>query len=384
MAKNKIKIAYIIDTFCSDTCGTEKQLIGLIERLNKDLIAPYLICLSESPWMKEHQLPCEVYILDYNGFFKPGFIGVIYRLLYLLKQEQFHIIQTFFEDSIFIGFLAGILTSTKPILLSSRRDIGLGDMAPWYHRLYEIILPFISKRFDNIIANSQNVKEYVARREKTPLSNIKVIYNGLAMPEHSEAKPLIFNDVQADLWIGIVANLRAVKRIDIFLRALAHLKNICNDINFKAVVIGEGVEREYLQEISKDLNLTSTVYFVGSVNNVIAYIKNIDIGVICSDREGFSNAILEYMVCGLPVVATAVGGNPELVDDQNGFCIPPDDYVSIAKCLAKLAMSSELREKKGQKSLEKVKHNYSWDKIIKEWENYYISLLENKGMHHQM
>lgn len=380
MANSKIKIAYIIDTFFSDTCGTEKQLIGLIERLNKDLIEPYLICLRESPWMKEHQLPCDVYILDYNGFLKLGFIGVIYRLLYLLKQKRFHIIQTFFEDSIFIGFLARILTTTKPILLSSRRDIGLGDMAPWYHRLYKIILPFISKRFDNIIANSQNVKEYVARREKIPLSKIKVIYNGIAMPEHSEAKPVIFNDVQVDLWIGIVANLRAVKRIDIFLRALAHLENICAEIKFKAIVIGEGVEREYLQKISKDLNLLPTVHFIGSVKNVAAYIRHIDIGVLCSDREGFSNAILEYMFCGLPVVATDVGGNPELVDDLNGFCVPPGDYVSIAKCLVKLAMSFELREKKGQKSLEKVRNNYSWDKIIKEWENYYISLLETTGI----
>ena len=377
---SKIKIAYLIDTIYSETAGTEKQLIGIIERLDKDTFEPYLICLWSSPWMRKNKLPCEVFVLDYNGFIKLSFMRVMKRLIALLRRQRFNIVQTFFKDSIFIGYLGKLLSSTKPVLLSSRRDIGLGSEAPWYHALYRLALPVANKYFEGIVANGKNVRDYVAQREKVPLSKIMLIHNGIAIPSHVESKPSIFKDIRAELWIGITANLKPAKRIDVFLKALAHLKTICNTIDFKALILGEGAERERLQNIAKELDLLSTVHFIGEVTNVNAYLQGLDIGVLCSDREGFPNSILEYMACSLPVVATAVGGNTELVDHTNGFCVPPGNPVALAECLARLAVSSELRKEMGCKSLEKVRRYYSWDRIIREWESHYRWLLAKKKL----
>ena len=376
---SKIKIAYLIDTISSQKAGTEKQLMGIIKRIDRASFEPYLICLWRSPWMEQNKLPCKVFVLDYTGFIKLNFIGVIKRLLDLLKQEQFHIIQTFFEDSIFVGYLGKMLSREKPLLLSSRRDTGLGSDEPWYRSFYRVVLPVVNRGFDGIVANGDNVREYVARRERTSPDKIKVIHNGIALPDHIEQKPPIFRDTQAELWIGIVANLKPVKRIDVFLRAMARLRMISDKMDFKAVVVGEGPEAERLQKMAGELDLLSTVYFAGAVNNVIAYLQNLDIGVLCSDREGFSNSILEYMACGLPVVVTSVGGNPELVDNTNGFCVPSGDPEALAEAIGKLALHPDLRQKMGDRSLKKVRQNYTWDKITKQWEHYYWSLLEDEG-----
>jgi glycosyltransferase involved in cell wall biosynthesis len=300
------------------------------------------------------------------------------RFLGLLRQKRFHIIQTFFEDSIFVCYFGGLLSPTKPLLLSSRRDVGLGSDEPWYHALYRMALPVVNRHFDGILANGENVKEFVARREKILLSKINVIHNGVTIPEHAELKPLIFKQIHGDFWIGIVANLKPVKRIDVFLRAVAHLKSICKGINIQALILGDGSEKENLQNIAGELNILSNVHFMGTVKNITSYLQYLDAAVLCSDREGVPNSVLEYMACGLPVVTTAAGGTLELVDAINGFCVPRGDHIAIAECLAKLALSYELRKKMGSNSLEKVKLCYSWDSIIKKWESYYRSLLHER------
>ncbi len=380
MDRYKIKIAYLIDTIFSNTAGTEKQLLEIISRLDRNSFEPYLICLWSSHWMQANELPCEAFVIGYHGFIKLSFFGVIKRFLGLLQQKRFDIVQTFFQDSIFVGYLGKSLSSTPPVLISSRRDIGLGREEPWFHSLYKVVLPIVNRRLEGIVVNGNVIKEYVARKEKVAPEKINLIYNGVAISDNIEPEPPIFKEIHADLWIGIVANLKPVKRIDVFLKALAYLKNICNDIKIHAVILGGGSEKERLKKIASDFNLLSTVHFMGAVKNVTAYLQNVDIGVLCSDREGCSNAILEYMACGLPVVTTAVGGNPELVDHTNGFCVPPGNSESLGEALERLATSADLRKNMGAKSLEKVRNNYSWDRIIHEWESYYRSLIKKNNL----
>ena len=83
------------------------------------------------------------------------------------------------------------------------------------------------------------------------------------------------------------------------------------------------------------------------------------------------------MACGLPVVATSVGGNIELVDEENGICIPPGDHLALAAALRKLVEDEQLRIRLGAGSLQKIQHYFSWDKAMAELEGYYLTLLGN-------
>ncbi len=170
-----------------------------------------------------------MYSVDYHGFIKPDFPSLVHRFAKIITEKRIDIIQTFFEDSIFIGYLAGLFSKPHPILFSSRRDIGLGkNNQPWYHSLYKMILPYVNKKFSGIIANSKMVREYVALREKTPKGKIKVIYNGVIIPENTGKKPDVFQKYRADVWIGGVASLTPVKRHDLLLNAFARLKEKTN------------------------------------------------------------------------------------------------------------------------------------------------------------
>jgi len=371
--KLSIKIAYVIDTITSDKAGTEKQLLEIIRRLDRRIFEPCVIFLYSSPWIEQNDLPCERHVLGYEGLINLKLVGVIKKLKGLIEDKQIDIVQTFFLDSIFVGFLVAIVCKFHTIFLSSRRDMGLGEDDLWYHKLYKSFLPFVSRGFNGIVTNSSMVKEHVVKYEKVPKWKIKVIHNGITPPNEMYEVPELFKQTEAQLWIGIAANLKPVKRLDIFLKALALLKERCS-VNFHAVILGDGPEKASLRELSFNLGISELVHFAGSVNNVYAYLKHLDIGVLCSEREGLSNALMEYMACGLPIVATAVGGNVELIDEKNGMLVPSNDVEAITSALLMLIESPKLRKDLGSVSLTRIKENYNWDKIMEAWENYYHSI----------
>ncbi|MCI5119825.1 MAG: hypothetical protein D3908_01270, partial [Candidatus Electrothrix sp. AUS4] len=178
-----IRLAYLIDTISCDTSGTEKQLLEIIERIDKKRFIPHLVCLRESDWMREHSLPCPYTVLAYNGLLKMSLPRVVNKLRRVIVDQKIQLVQTFFEDSIFVAWLATGLGRRNVVLLSSRRDMGLGQgNHPWYHQLFGVLLPFVNKSFDGIVANSYQVREYVTKREKTPQKKIEVIYNGVSFP----------------------------------------------------------------------------------------------------------------------------------------------------------------------------------------------------------
>jgi glycosyltransferase involved in cell wall biosynthesis len=375
---DKIRIAYLIDTIERDTTGTEKQLLEVIRRLDRRRYEPRLVCLRESHWMRDNELPCDVNVLGYNGFLKKDIARVVGRLSRFIDAWNITVLQTFFVESIFIGYLSSFLTKHRPVMLASRRDMGLGN-EPSYHKYFNLLLPFVNRRFDGIVANGNKVMSHVMEKEHVRAGNIRVIYNGVAMPNGARSTPDIFRGTPGNtLWIGIAASLTPVKRIDVFLKAMELLMSRNGAARFKAVILGDGPEKERLRQLADRSGLGSCVHFQGSVKNVTDYLLNLDIAVLCSDKEGFSNAILESMACRLPIVATAVGGNTELVDEENGICIPPGDPEALANALETLAADRTLRDRMGAASFEKILTRYSWERSIGELEAYYEELVRSR------
>ena len=168
-------------------------------------------------------------------------LSVLRQLNKLIAEKEIQIIQTFFEDSIFVAWLATLFNKRNLVLLSSRRDMGLGKgNQPWYHQLFGMALPLVNKSFDGIVSNSQQVKEYVARREKTPHTRIEVIYNGVEFHQKTGEKPTVFINNTADVWVAIVASLTPVKRHDVLIKAIAILSKKLGQLKIKVLVLGEG------------------------------------------------------------------------------------------------------------------------------------------------
>jgi len=372
-----VRIAYLIDTISTDKAGTEKQLLEIIRRLDKARYDPCLIFLSTSQWIQQNTLPCRHFTLGYKGFFKPEILCSIGKLAAFIRKHDIHIVQTFFEDSIILGLLGCIFSNKNPILISSRRDMGLGIDDLWYHGYYRQALRFVNCLFNGIVTNNAMLREYVSRRERTALAKICVIPNGISLPDKCMETPAIFHEHEADLWVGIVANLKPVKRVDLFLRSLAFVKEH-TFAKVHAIVLGDGRQREELETLANDLGISPIIHFMGSKQNVYEYLVHIDIGVLCSDSEGLSNAILEYMACGLPVVATGVGGSTELVDSLNGIIVPPGDPDALGTALVTIINHPSLRKDMGNVSYQRVLERYNWDLVMRQWESYYHDMLKGR------
>jgi glycosyltransferase involved in cell wall biosynthesis len=377
---SKTKIAFLIDTIETDAAGTQRQLLETIRRLDKSRFCPELVCLRESEWMKDNPLPCDVSIIGFRGFMKPDCLRMFRRFGRLIDSKGFHIVQTFFEDSIFFAYFSSYLAKTRPKYISSRRDIGLGAAnRPWYHRLYGRILPMINRRFDYIVANSEIVKQYACRREKLSSEKVKVLYNGVEIPNGLvHPKPDIFDRYpESTIWICVAASLTAVKRHDLVVRAMSQISRRSPHLPIRLVFLGAGPEHNAIAGLAQELGVLDRIEFAGEVGNVAAYLQHCDIGVLCSDREGLSNAILEYMAQKLPVVATQTGGNSELVTDATGKCVAVGDAEAVANAIISLSQDPIQRRQLGLAGYQRVVQNFSWTSALENLQAFYDSVLRS-------
>jgi glycosyltransferase involved in cell wall biosynthesis len=364
---SKTKIAFVIDTIETDAAGTQRQLLETIRRLDKSRFHAELISLWESEWLKSNSLPCECNIIGFRGFMKSDCVRMFRKFGRLIDERGIRIIQTFFEDSIFFVYFGSYFAKTRPILISSRRDIGLGaGNRPWYHHLYRRFLPFVNKRYDCVIANSRLVKQHACQQEGLSLDKVKVIYNGVDIPNGTALeKPAVFrNCPDATIWVAIAASLTPVKRHDLLVQAISLIERQSNLPSFRVLLLGEGPEERNIKALAQQLGVLHKMEFVGAVKNVGAYLQHCDIGVLCSDREGLSNSILEYMSHKLPVVATDTGGNSELVSNETGRCVPVGDAQATAEALVSLMDDPTKRIRLGLAGYRRVSEEFTWDRAM--------------------
>jgi glycosyltransferase involved in cell wall biosynthesis len=174
--------------------------------------------------------------------------------------------------------------------------------------------------------------------------------------------------------IAAAGTLKPLKGYDVLLRALALLAK--EGVRSELLLAGEGPQRGELETLAAELGLTESVRFLGHVADVPSLFASAHVVVHPSYSEALSNSILEAMGEGIPVIATRVGGSPEMVEDGNtGLLVPPGCPTSIMQALQKLLADSDLRTRLGSAGLTFVRKNCSIDKNVRQYEDIYLSLL---------
>lgn len=364
------KVFFLIDYFKDPYAGTEGQVYALINGLLNQGTDVQMAVLRPSDYVLTQNLPCPVRILDIQKMLSIKALVQLVMLAAFLKKNDFKFVHIYFNDASVIAPFILKIFGIKTII--SRRDMGF-----WYTPAVIKILKFNAHFIEACICNSHAVKQLTMDTEHISSSKVHVVYNGLPeakkIPSDSVADGELDALIQGKQVIGLVANIRPIKRIADLIYAIADIASR-NTFDVVALIIGAGDQGE-LKALCKTLNIEHRVYFLGSKKNVAQYINKFDVAVLSSESEGLSNAIIEYMAAGLPVVCSDVGGNSELIEHEvNGYLYSVGDVKKMAFLIEKLLEKPEIRQAFGSYSMKVVREKFSMDSMIRNTLNTYQSL----------
>jgi glycosyltransferase involved in cell wall biosynthesis len=237
----------------------------------------------------------------------------------------------------------------------------------------------IARLADTFIAVSEQGRRSMIEVERIPAERVVVIANGI--PEMAAGDGARIRDELgippgAPL-VGSVGHLRAEKAYEVLIEAAGELRS--ERPQLRVLIVGEGPERDTLERLSATLGLGETVTLAGARDDIPDLLAALDLAVCCSDFEGGPLSVMEYMAAGLPVVATRVGGLPELVrDGETGVLVPARDPRALSRALAELLDDPVRRLELGTAGRELVLSEYGIDAWVESLERLYLSLLERK------
>ncbi len=335
-----MKVVYLIDHYSSDLAGTENQLLKIINGL-AGRIDVELVILRPSEWIENRAVVfnCPVTVLSASNFRALSTYRNLMSLVGYFRRSRPDLIHTFFPVANSVGVIAGRLGGVRRIV-TSRRDFGEW-MTPRYLAATKLANRFVTA----IVTNSHEVKRLTERVEGYPGDRIEVIYNGIDAARFRRTVPNAelkerLGIPAHDKVIGIIGNFRAMKRHQTFVRAADLVLKRRRDVSFLLVGYGhEGGPKSAARSLAGSLGISGKVLFSPDsvTRDVREYLSIIDIGVNCSEAEGLSNAVMEYMCAEIPCIVSNSGGNPDLVTHEvNGLMFPLDDVAELARAMERL------------------------------------------------
>ncbi len=376
----KITILYLIDNFIG-MAGAEKNLFHVVTGLDLNKYRPIVCCLQGGDVIKIlEQKGIQVINLQMKKIYDINAFKQTFRLIKLIKREDVQVIVTYHKSSDFWGGMIAKICNV-PVIISNRRDMGY-KLKKKDFLVYKIINKLV---FNKIIAVSNAVKKMIVCRQTTPEDKIVTIYNGVELERFSEEvntdqlrHSLGLNSKQPV--VGILAVLRPIKGHKYFLEAASIILKEIPTVQFLVVGYnrrGIGVLEDNPIRLSETLGIRENVFFTGRQSDTPKILSIMDISILTSLSEGFSNTILESMAAGKPVVATNVGGNLEaIIEGETGFLVPPKNPEALAEAIIKLLENKSLAHRMGMAGKERVKQHFPLEKMIRETESLYDSLLE--------
>jgi sugar transferase (PEP-CTERM/EpsH1 system associated) len=308
---------------------------------------------------------------------------LLFRLARIMREFRPHIVHSRnwgAIEAIPAARLAGV-----PVAIHSEHGY-IPDMLAGLPARQRIVRRGAYAMADAVFCVTEELRNYHARQAWLAPERIGVLHNGVDTARYSpqpELRCATRDRLQfqpSSLVLGIVSRLVPIKDHATLFRAAELLA--AHKIDVRVVVAGSGPEQERLESLAKlSPALVGRVSFVGASENVPEILNALDVFVLPSLMEGMSNTILEAMSCALPVAATRVGGNPELVQEgRTGFLFAPGDAAQLAAQLELLAGNEELRRDFGAAGRHRVLEDFSLDKMLAAYRSLYRDLAARKGL----
>ena len=359
--------------------GSERQVFNIRAGLDPsrfDLHLGCFGCLSEQLAVDLSGTPLEVYKI--KNLYGLRAIKECLRLASYLKQNRIDIVHAYnFYANVFA--LPAARMVRVPVVLASIRDTGENLTAR-----QRAVNKIFCRMADRVIVNAEAIKRTLVAEGYRP-ERITVIPNGIVCPPlRSDQDHLLHREFGLstnDVLIGVVSRIARGKGLQYLLEAAPDV--IARIPQAKFLIIGDNsFNPEYREELKRqtiNLGLQDRVIFTGFRLDVPNILSSLALSVLPSLNEGLSNSLLESMAAAVPVVATNVGGNPEVVvDGVTGLLVPPRNPAALAEAICRVLRTPGLRNKLGQAGRRRVLEHFSNERMIRNVERLYGELLEAK------
>src|SRR3984885_4216402 len=365
-----LRVGYCIDSF--DIGGTELNAVRTVEALDRRRFQVTVFHLHETgPLRARYEaLGLRLLHLPIGRLYSPRTAGQGVRFLRLLRHEGIEVVHT--HDLYTNIFAAPWARLAGCRVIASRRWL---DASP---RAGLLPLNRCSYRFAHrVVVNSSLVARLMIDTERVPAARVVELPNFLeerafhhVAVEERSARRHSWGVPQGAFVIGIVARLAPVKNHAMMMRALQRL-----DEDVHLVLIGAGPSRRALEELAGELHVDRRVHFTGQLVEEENLHQFFDVSVLCSRSEGFPNAVIEALTAGCPVVATPVGGLPEVISErQTGLLVPVDQPDALAASVQELRRDAGLRARLCAAGPERVRSHYHQTVVIAQLQALYQSL----------
>lgn len=375
MTRARPLIAHVIHRFAMG--GMENGLVNLINGMD-DRFRHAIVCLDTHTDFASRLTRDDVILHAVNKAqgMDPGHY---WRVWQALRRMQPAVVHTRNIGTIEAGVVAR-LGATKNVIHGEHGfDVqDLHGANARYRRLRKLASPFI-KRF---ICVSRQIATWLERDIGLPARKVTQIYNGVDTdkftPQGRELARARLRDlgINADFVVGTIGRLEPVKNpqaaLDGFARFIA--QPVAQDAT-ALVVVGDGSLRESLVADASQRGLSQRVHFLGARDDVAALLPGFDVFLLPSLNEGISNTILEALACGVPVIASRVGGNQELFDEhEHGAFFDSNDTQALAQALVRMLGDPELSARQGQAARAHVVRKFSLATMIERYTQVYAPL----------
>lgn len=363
--------------------GTERQVMNLAAGIDPERFDLHMGCNGKVGELLDEATALGVPVTEYaiDSLYNVGAIRARIRLAGYLRKHSIEILHSYgFYSNLFAipaARLAGV-----PVIVASIRDCG-EMLTPMQKRAQKLFC----RMADCILANAEGVRRSLIR-EGYPAAKIQVIRNGIggtvapagagnaggSWLRHELGFPA---DTRL---IAVCSRLNPMKGLEYFLDAAATVSQTRPDVRF--LIVGgnghrsDGTYQGVLERYAASRGLEKRVVFTGFRTDVSKMLREIDITVLPSLSEGLSNSLLESMAEGVPVIATKVGGTPELVEDgSTGLLVPPRDPVALSQSMTLLLDNPATARRIGEAGRSYVHSRFSMDRMVQETQTLYAKLL---------
>ena len=378
-----IKVLYY--TEATHEGGVTRHIESLITGLDPARFTPIVVCFARPELLPFIQkvIRANARVYSIKVMIPWGLPKMFFHLCSVLRREQpqiMHIHLHLFFTCV-LGFLAGKLQKVPFIVHTEHqpevdfRDHYIIPLAVLDKALIRVIrnLQFSISR--KIIAVSRFVKEQIVKRYGVPDERIKVVYNGIDSTEFIRQENIggirrRFGMYEGEKVVGAVGNLFDVKGYNYLLEAAAEV--LMRDTKVRFIIAGEGKQGSYLRSYAKKLGIDRKVKFTGYLKEINALYSIMDIFAMSSLFEGLPYTLLEAISIGIPVVATAVGGIPEVITGENkGILVAPRDPHALAEKILFLLQHAETAKQLASNAAVDVREHFSLKTMVNETTNIY-------------